>query len=329
MFWTTSTDGIAENSGLYLTVTKEKTYFSASGGNTNVFVKTNGEYSLLLPNDGWISSRKYETNGYNLFVSPNTSKEIRKMPVKIVATKGSEIKEETFNITQEGKKSLWWVWLIVAFVIVFITVLVIATNQNKTNNYSTTQTETKATQGYLNGHEWVDLGLPSGTKWATCNVGARTPSDYGNHYAWGEIWTKKSYSQNNYNYSGNSKNLSANADVATASWGYGWRMPTEAEMSELRRNCEQELTDRNGVTGWVFSGLNGNSIFIPAAGVYRGSELLGEGAAGSYWSSSLCSNNYTMAVDLGFNIDDNMDNWIPKLYNNNRYYGFSVRPVCE
>ncbi|MBR6068799.1 MAG: hypothetical protein IKP45_13495 [Bacteroidales bacterium] len=179
-----------------------------------------------------------------------------------------------------------------------------------------------ATTGTLNGHDWVDLGLPSGTKWATCNVGAVAPAVYGYYYAWGETTPKSTYTSSNYTYTSNPTTLPSSADAATANWGAGWRMPTKTEMLELIDNCTVTWTTQNGVNGCLFTGSNGNSIFLPAAGERSGSELGSAGSQGCYWSSSL-SGGSSYAVSLFFN-----------LYNCDRrykyrYYGQSVRAVCN
>ena len=176
--------------------------------------------------------------------------------------------------------------------------------------------------GYTNGHGYVDLGLPSGTKWATCNVGASTPTAYGNYYAWGETTTKGSYTSDNYTYSDNPTTLPSNRDAATVNWGGYWRMPTSGEMNELLNNCTHEWTTQNGVNGRLFTGPNGNSIFLPAAG-YRYSSLSGAGSDGAYWSSLGYSSDTGRALSLHFSSG----------YCNNaagyRYCGYSVRAVCQ
>ena len=176
-------------------------------------------------------------------------------------------------------------------------------------------------------HEWVDLGLPSGTRWATCNVGANTPTDYGNYYAWGETTPKNSYTEENYTYSDNPETLPVSADAATANWGSGWRMPTSEEMNELMTSCTIVWTTINGVGGRQFTGPNGNSIFLPAAGHRGDSSLYNVGSLGRYWSSSLWSSSlytdypygawYLSFGSGGYYMDGSY-----------RGYGQSVRPVC-
>lgn len=178
------------------------------------------------------------------------------------------------------------------------------------------------TTGTENGHEWVDLGLPSGTKWATCNVGADSPEDYGDYFAWGETITKSSYTEFNYKYSSNPTTLPLDKDAAYTNWGTSWRMPTDAELKELKDNCTWTWTTQNGVEGYkVTYKTNGNSIFLPAAGRRSSSYLYDAGFYGFYWSSSLDTDSSTSAYYLYFHLFD-VDS-----SSNTRYDGFSVRPV--
>lgn len=204
----------------------------------------------------------------------------------------------------------------------------------------------QATTGTLNGHNWVDLGLPSGTKWATCNVGSDTPEGYGDYFTWGETSPKQTYTWETYRYAegttweepkltkycsnstygnngftDNLTTLEAIDDAATANWGAGWRMPTYDEMNELKTNCTVTWTTQNGVNGRLFTGTNGNSIFLPAAGYRNGGSLYSAGSSVYYWSSSLStdypSNAWALYFDSG--------NYV--IYGFDRYCGHSVRPV--
>ncbi|MBR3947758.1 MAG: hypothetical protein IKJ56_11790, partial [Bacteroidales bacterium] len=177
--------------------------------------------------------------------------------------------------------------------------------------------------GYTDGYGYVDLGLPSGTKWATCNVGASTPIRYGNYYAWGETATNELYGSGSYTYSDSPAVLPASADVATASWGEGWRMPTKEEFQELNICCTVTWTTMNGVNGRLFTGPNGNSIFLPAAGCRLVSSLYNAGSSGDYWSSSLYMGDTTRAWGLYFGRGNSDMN-----YYSDRYYGLTVRPIC-
>ncbi len=198
-------------------------------------------------------------------------------------------------------------------------------------------------KGMHNGHEYVDLGLPSGLLWATCNVGAENPEDYGNYYAWGETDTKDNYSWSTYKYGSdwdvltkyntNSNNgivdnktvLDPEDDAAHVNWGGAWRMPTDEEIGELINNCTTEWTTINGKNGYkVTSNINNNHIFLPAAGCRYDSSLDGGGSYGNYWSSSLNSGCPDFAWYLIFDSSDFLG-YIAGYY---RYCGFFVRAVC-
>ena len=150
-----------------------------------------------------------------------------------------------------------------------------------------TKAESKATFGTLNGHDWVDLGLPSGTKWATCNIGATAPEKPGNLYAWGESVTKSSYSNSNYSLNGKYvKEISGDKsmDTATKLWGDGWRMPTHEEFNELIEYCDWTYTEFNGRIGAIMtSTINRQSIFLPAGGSMEGSKHIDPKTCGGYW----------------------------------------------
>ena len=197
--------------------------------------------------------------------------------------------------------------------------------------------------GYIdpyNGHEYVDLGLPSGIKWATCNVGATKPEEFGGYYAWGETEEKEDYSWSTYKWCNgssttmtkyctssngtvdNKTTLDLEDDVAHVKWGGTWRMPTKAEQDELRNNCTWTWTTQNGVNGYKVTGPNGNSIFLPAAGSYALEGYYGGGRIAFFCTSSLSSDG-SLAYSLFF--DSNFCYWI----NNCRCYGQSVRPVSE
>jgi hypothetical protein len=175
-------------------------------------------------------------------------------------------------------------------------------------------------------HEWVDLGLPSGLKWATCNLGASTPGDYGNYYAWGETATKSMYYDDNCASMGKSwGDIGGNSsrDAARANWGGSWRMPTEAECQELVDNCTWTWTTQNGKNGYKVTGPNGQSIFLPAAGCRGGDELYEAGEYGYYRSSTPLGIDKDLASNLYFCEVYQDVSW------NSRDYGLSVRPVLE
>ena len=193
-----------------------------------------------------------------------------------------------------------------------------------------------------NGHEYVDLGLS--VKWATCNVGATTPEEYGGYYAWGETEEKDDYGWSTYKWCNGSYDtmtkyctnssfgtvdnktvLDPEDDVAHVKWGGSWRMPTRAEQDELLDNCIWTRTTQNGVNGYkVTSKTNGNSIFLPAAGERVGTFLNSSGSSGFYWSSSLRDGGSSYACNLLF-LNGDYD-WKDYCL---RYDGSTVRPVCK
>ena len=176
----------------------------------------------------------------------------------------------------------------------------------------------------INGHEYVDLGLS--VKWATCNVGADSPEQYGNYYAWGEIKTKLRYDTNNCEtWKKGIGDIKGTArDVAHVKWGGTWRLPTKDEIKEMKDNCDYEWTTQNGVRGGRFtSKKNGNSIFFPAAGWYYGTSLGDTGEVGFYWSSMPIADTQN-AYSLVFCSINHIWYW-----NYRRFYGRSVRPVSE
>ncbi len=185
------------------------------------------------------------------------------------------------------------------------------------------QAAARASKGTINGHEWVDLGLS--VKWATCNVGASSPSEYGNYYAWGETRTKSEYNFSNsvtYNKSMGDIAGNPNYDAARANWGGSWRLPTKAEFEELKNNCTWSWTSQGGHNGYKVTGKNGNSIFLPAAG--RKSEKRCVRKIGRYWTSSPHDSGAALeAYNLRFNSSGYEVYWYQ------RKDGFSVRPVIS
>ena len=175
----------------------------------------------------------------------------------------------------------------------------------------------------------IDLGLPSGTKWACCNVGASKPEASGGYYAWGETEEKTVYNEGTYLYCNNGwihigNNISGTEyDVARVKWGAPWRMPSLDEMSELRDKCTREWTQQNGVNGIRVTGPNGKSIFLPAAGDRWGEHLDDYGSHGYYWSGTLYSGYEYNACSLYFG----SGYWYWSIFS--RGPGFSVRPVAE
>ncbi len=196
---------------------------------------------------------------------------------------------------------------------------------SQTDNSSTTTTPApKPTTGTINGHEWVDLGLS--VKWATCNVGASSPSDYGNYYAWGETTTQTKYFEEDSKTFGKSMgSIAGNSqyDAARANWGSTWRLPTKSEIDELLYKCTWTWTTRGGNNGYKVTGSNGNTIFLPVAGFRAGNWLKDAGEKAYYWSATPSNNSaddaYFLYFDSGrhFSVDFC------------RNFGRSVRPVSE
>ena len=180
--------------------------------------------------------------------------------------------------------------------------------------------------GLINGYEYVDLGLPSGLKWATYNVGADKPEGYGDYFAWGEKKTKSSYTDNNSKTYGKQMNdIKGNSqyDAARANWGGTWRLPTKAELEELKNKCTWRWTTQNNVKGYKVTGPNGNSIFLPAAGYRYGSSLYSAGERGDYWSSMPNESYSYDACRLYFDSGNQRVRW------SRRDLGLSVRSVSE
>ena len=191
----------------------------------------------------------------------------------------------------------------------------------------------------------IDLGLPSGTKWCCCNVGASTPEGYGGYYAWGETSTKSNYDWDTYKYykdtgeewgytkyctwsscgyngfTDGKKELDASDDAATVNMGAPWRMPSTAQQQEFISNCSLQWTQQNGVNGILVTGRNGGQIFLPAAGGRGDGELDDAGTSGYYWSSSLSTGRGNGALIVY--LTSGYWHWS----NSGRRYGFSVRAV--
>ena len=196
--------------------------------------------------------------------------------------------------------------------------------------------------GDLNSHEYVDLGLPSGTLWATCNVGANSPEECGFYFAWGETEPKDSYSWSNYKYcyqiehaltkycynaqyglnsfTDNLMTLVPADDAATANWGSDWRTPTYADFEELWNNTDVKWTIQNGMCGVLRTAPNGNTLFFPAAGGWREDFNPDLYYLCEYWMSTLSESSPVHADYYNFGLSGYS-------YGPNRYRGFSVRPV--
>jgi hypothetical protein len=209
--------------------------------------------------------------------------------------------------------------------------------------------ELRHTSKKVDGHTFVDLGLPSGRLWATCNVGASSPAEYGDYFAWGETSAKSEYNWLTYKwcngasyddmtkyctvagfgYNGftdNNSLLDAADDAATANWGGLCHTPTQTEFYELRDYCIwQWVSSYKGenVSGYyVISKQNGNYIFLPAAGYRLAGNVYNQGTYGCYWTANLRKGYSNYACDLFFHSGD-----ADVSYYGYREYGFTVRPV--
>lgn len=188
----------------------------------------------------------------------------------------------------------------------------------------------------INGHRWVDLGLPSGTKWATTNVGASSTEEGGNYYAWGETEPKSDYSTiNSTTYKVSFKKLKKAGivdssgilkpeyDAATVNWGAPWRMPTDDEYRELITSCKWEFTSQNGENGYLVTGPNKKTIFFPASAFQQNTTIENLGEFGDYWSSTVVQELSGVSCSLGYS---------SKSYGRRRYAryaGRTIRPVTN
>lgn len=298
-----------------------------------------------LPSTISLSTRKAEESAMQL---------LRKhRPQTIDAWMGMFIDEEKTNVDvvvpepipapkpkpQPGPKSKparlsGWKWIISGVAAAAIIVAVAIWQPWNKGNSEDLQPST--TTGTLNGYDWVDLGLS--VKWATQNVGASSPSDYGDYFAWGENRPKSRYDWDNcfdcldgmgdswgtYKIGGKTSiTPTSGHDTARENWGGSWRMPTDAEFEELCTKCKWTWTSQGGHNGYKVTGPNGNSIFLPAAGSRDGTDTYREGEIGNYWSSSHSTSMSDCACGLFF------DSSSHETGISTRYDGRSVRPVTE
>lgn len=197
----------------------------------------------------------------------------------------------------------------------------------------------------IDNHKFIDLGLPSGVLWATCNVGASKITDYGEHYAWGETSNKQRYFWDTYKYGSCTlddagyikevtlskyyaddelRSLQASDDAATQNWGADCRMPSYAEFKELVDNCEWNYGYYyNGTAGMMVTGPNGNKIFIPAAGGRIWNDSYGLGRDGYIWTKDVYEKDYTCGRQIYF-----CEEYVEEEQYIRRSSGASVRPVA-
>lgn len=176
----------------------------------------------------------------------------------------------------------------------------------------------------------VDLGLS--VYWASCNLGATKPEEYGDYYAWGETKTKSSYTKYNYSYYNTSTEQyidigddisGTQYDAATVNWGNEWRMPTRTEILELINQCTWEWTQVSGINGYKVNGPNGNSIFLPATGLFNSYTVVNTNKTIYYWTST-CHSDVALSYLLF-----GSSSFIDKGYINTKIYGLPIRPVTS
>ncbi len=273
--------------------------------------------------------------------------------------------EEGSKVKPEGKESFWSRFVkrfvsynyksaifkvllyLLSFIIFFFLCLELLSKCDDGTTNSPGVTDSVDSTDYIspadsteNVHEYVDLGLS--VKWATCNVGASQPEEYGDYFAWGETSPKSTYDWSTYKWCRGDRNnltkyctdsdygtvdnktqLELSDDAARANWGGSWRMPTRDELTELRNECKWTWITQNGVDGYkVTSKTNGRSIFLPAAGARYNGSLNDAGSRGDYWSSSLGTGDPGRARFVGFR-----SSYVDWYDNGSRYYGRSVRSV--
>ena len=191
--------------------------------------------------------------------------------------------------------------------------------------YKREKKEDNSNSGELLGYEYVDLGLPSGNKWATCNVGANKPYEYGDYYAWGEIYTKLDYSAEEYKYKLNPTVLPSKADVAHFLLKGNWRIPSLEDFKELIACCEyNEKSLVGGVWGCEFkSKINSKKIFFPYTGFIIGMDFFAVSDGARYWSSSINLDDLNEAFQL-LVADGRL---VPKIDVRERVTGCPIRPI--
>ncbi len=205
-----------------------------------------------------------------------------------------------------------------------------ATNEAGTSYGKEVSFVTLEEEKIINGYEYVDLGLPSGLKWATTNVGAASPYEIGDYFSWGELESKERYGMDNcptYGVPMGDFSGDAEYDVAAFSWGSTWRMPTEAEVLELKNNCTMEwVMIDNNTQGCFVTGPNGNQIYLPSGGFMTETNADFADSEAAYWTSSPDNNEHDQGYATFFYVyNNNFSNrgWM------SRYVGMPVRPVSE
>lgn len=237
-------------------------------------------------------------------IENNVEKKVTKKINNLKKKKNSKSENQSQEQTQQGKRKT----------------LAPTVVEAQPNNAPTT--------GKINNHEWVDLGLPSGTLWATCNVDATKSSQPGKLYAWGEIATKTSYTQgNSKNYKKNIAEFSGDKtkDVATSKWGKGWRMPTKTDFDELLHYCNWSYIQKDGRWGAeISSPINGKSIFLPVTGYKEDAKHLNASGNGMYWTATPYEDVYNNGAH-----EYHFGGALGEMGVSERSSGFAIRPVAD
>lgn len=227
------------------------------------------------------------------------------------------------------EKPLLYVFVLAAFISVLFGLYNIFLNRDNTSDFVSEMFSCPDE----NHPHLIDLGLPSGTKWACCNVGADKPEAYGVYYAWGETEKKDYYDWGTYihcdssNYTCHdlgSDIAGTQYDVAHVKWGGSWVMPSYDQIEELVNNSSYKWTTMNGVKGGQFTGPSGGTIFLPATGIRYVDGVSVTGSKGLCWSSTQDLSGSYGAYGLRFDLDN--AGWI---YSSGRIYGRTVRPVSK
>ena len=256
-------------------------------------------------------------SGYEDSDNVNLEKKVSYKDATFVADDGvthnSESDDTVKTATENHVYSIW----IGLFVFLFFLIVAAVSTYSDYNDY-----ETESDIQRISTLQKVDLGLS--VYWAGWNVGATSPEGFGEYYEWADIAKSVKNSDGSFTVRMNRYSIAGNPsyDVATAEWGGSWRMPTEDEFIELINRCTWTWTCYNGVSGYKVTGLNGNGIFLPAAGMNYNATPDEEHANGNYWSATPDDDPYK-ARNLFFNIND----YYP--YNAYRAWALPVRPVCD
>ena len=344
--------------------------FEAGGIKTTVTTKTNGTIETTettggIKTTGTTKTTETTDDEGTLMdvpsvmtepIMPETKKPKTKKPKKAepkpslkTEPKQDNNKKNDNKLDTDKFKNRKWLWIGLGIAAVVALALLLLPKPKDTSVKQPTKSDEEGQVEFLfgiaDGHQFVDLDLPSGTMWATCNVGADNPEDYGDYYAWGETTTKKTYSLDTYKYGNgdyykltkycnksdhgnngftdNLTTLQSGDDPTAANWGGGWYTPTKEQWEELLNNTTNKWTTQNSVEGRLFtSKTNGQSLFLPATGGRWYDELNSTGS-GVYWSRSLDTDDPSQAWGLDFNSNGF---YIDSYY---RDLGFSVRPVRE